>query len=712
MMLEQTLVDPHFIGRDGFRWFLGLIAKGGPDQYNQNGTRARVRILGYHGDNIEDSDLPWAHVLVPLTMGSGTHGAMMQGHIKESSLVVGFFADGDDGQQPIIIGAFYNGSETGFPAKFADGSKKFKLFEPQTSPLNPYNKPVSSETKTGTQKKTGASKSAGTGNGVVDPSGKAAAADGSMKTSVTTEVLNQSPTVNRPGHCKDPETGFDKIVQGLSEFIKALNTVNQVTNGFVNPILNSITNLESEIRTIGVLISDWVSVKVKLARDFIINEIYNKLKEWLDQVKLPAWAEKLKQAAVGELTDGIWCAIGKILKKITSYITNFLFGLIGNVVSLPLCAAQAFISSIIQTITNEIADAIGPILKQVSSIVGPIGTVTSYVNKALGYAKGALNFLLCDDNECKQYYNYEMNVGFIPKETIEKFQKTISFSPSQGVSNLLSDADGNISKYLGGFGGGLDPAIAGSESLIAGCNVFSFECGPPKVSIFGGGGSGATGNAVVDAAGGILGVNITNPGSGYVEPPYIRFEDPCNNGVGAYGVANIGPVKKRKPGAGDTTSDDGGGGTDFIGSTGIGETTIGVIDVLMYYPGSGYLGPSTTTDPCKTNPFDESGSAVTGTINTVFIENTGLGYKSTDKIYDAACDNDVEIYPVTDDDGRIVSVNIVNPGTSINITPDLQINSETGSGAVLIPSLIFRKVSIASTTTDPKTVIYCAEDHG
>jgi hypothetical protein len=708
MMLEQTLVDPHFIGRDGFKWFLGLVAKGGVDQYNQNGTRARVRILGYHGDQIADSDLPWAHVLVPLTMGSGTHGAMMQGHIKESSLVVGFFADGDDGQQPIIIGAFYNGSETEFPAKFADGSKKFKLFQPETSPLNPYNKPVSSQTRASVTQ-TGSNKSATSGNGVVDPAGKAAAVDGSMKPSATTETLDQSPIVNRPGHCKDAGTGFGKILQGLTNLIKTLNTVNQVANGFVNPILNTISNIDDEIRLIGVLITDWISDKIKLARDFLINEIYNKLKLLLDQIKLPSWAEKLKQAAVGELTDGIWCAIGKILKKITSYVTNFLFGLIGNVVSLPLCAAEAFIGSIIQTITNEIADALGSILDQASSIVGPIGTVLSYVNKAIGYAKGALNFLLCDDNPCKEVYDYEMNVGFIPKGSIENFQKAISFSPSQGVSNLLSDADGNVSKFLGGFEGGLDPALAEAGSLIAGCNVFSFECGPPKVSIFGGGGSGATGNAVVDSLGGILGVNITNPGYGYVEPPYVRFEDPCNNGRGAYGIANIGKVKRS--GIGSTSGSDGSGTGIFgTGESGIGNTTIGITDVVMYYPGSGYLGPSTSTNPCKTNPFDESGLAVTGTISRVIIENTGLGYKSTDKIYDAACDNNVEIYPITDDDGRIIDIDIVNPGDSINITPNLQINSDTGSGAILIPALIFKQISGISTVTDPKTVIYCAED--
>ena len=685
MMLEQSLINPNFIGRDGFRWFLGLIAKD-TDQYQYHGSRAKVRILGHHGDDISDTDLPWAHVLVPLTMGSGTGGAQMQGTIKPSSLVVGFFADGDDGQQPIIIGAFYNGAETEFPGKFADGSKYFKLYNQQTSPINPYNVSVNN-TSQSTKDSTGSTKSGVKGNGVTTPDGRAAYGVGStatLKNNAATEALNQGSVVNRPGHCKTAKTGFNKILNLLKDFIKVLNTVNQTITGFVNPILNTISNIGEEIKTIATLISDWISVKIKLVRDKIINEIYKQLKKVIDSLKLPPWLEKIKQAAMGKLTDGIWCAIGKILNKITSFVTNFLFGLIGNIVSIPLCAAEAFIASAIQTITDEITSAIQPILDQVTSILGgPIGTVISYVNQAIGYSKGVLNFLICDNNPCKEYFDYEMNKGFIPQASINGFQKTINYSYSRGVSNLLEDADKGVSDFLGPKG----PLSLGSSN----CNVLSFECGPPTVSIFGGDGSGASGNAVVDALGGILGVNITNPGSGYSSPPYVRFDDSCDNGRGAYGIANIGAV-----------------------STGIGFTTTGVISVTMYYPGSGYLGPSTITDPCNVTPFDETGSPVTGTIKSVFIKNTGIGYSVTDKIYDAACSTDVEMYPVIDDSGRIIDVNIINPGTSINITPNLQINSENGFGAVLITSLAFNPISGITTETSRqkiKTVVYCAEDY-
>jgi hypothetical protein len=43
-MLEQSLINPQFLGRDGFNWFIGQIVYNSKD--SSKGARARVRILG------------------------------------------------------------------------------------------------------------------------------------------------------------------------------------------------------------------------------------------------------------------------------------------------------------------------------------------------------------------------------------------------------------------------------------------------------------------------------------------------------------------------------------------------------------------------------------------------------------------------------------------------------------------------------------------
>lgn len=94
----------YFMGLDGFVWFVGVVEdRNDPDELG----RARVRCLGFHTENLVSlptADLPWAHVMHPVTDPS-MHG---MGHspswLVEGSWVVGFFRDAEEKQQPIIIG--------------------------------------------------------------------------------------------------------------------------------------------------------------------------------------------------------------------------------------------------------------------------------------------------------------------------------------------------------------------------------------------------------------------------------------------------------------------------------------------------------------------------------------------------------------------------------------------------------------------------------
>ena len=123
-MLEQSLVKTHFLGRDGFIWWIGQIVDqtqwagnfgGHPTETTEEqkgfGFRYKVRIMGYHTaspSDLPDEDLPWASVLLPVTAGvSG--GGQGTPNLRQGDFVQGFFLDGEDGQQPVIIGVLgYN----------------------------------------------------------------------------------------------------------------------------------------------------------------------------------------------------------------------------------------------------------------------------------------------------------------------------------------------------------------------------------------------------------------------------------------------------------------------------------------------------------------------------------------------------------------------------------------------------------------------------
>jgi hypothetical protein len=109
-----------FMGKAGFQWFVGVVE----DRKDpQTLGRLRVRCLGYHTeglDKLPTADLPWAHVMNPIT--SATVSGLGQSPLGavEGTWVVGFFQDGSDAQQPIIIGTL-----PGVPSELPDiGAKK------------------------------------------------------------------------------------------------------------------------------------------------------------------------------------------------------------------------------------------------------------------------------------------------------------------------------------------------------------------------------------------------------------------------------------------------------------------------------------------------------------------------------------------------------------------------------------------------------------
>ena len=109
-----------FMGKNGFQWFVGVVE----DRKDpQTLGRLRVRCLGYHTerlDKLETKDLPWAHVMNPITSATVSGLGQTPLGAVEGTWVIGFFQDGPDAQQPIIIGTL-----PGVPSELPDtGSKK------------------------------------------------------------------------------------------------------------------------------------------------------------------------------------------------------------------------------------------------------------------------------------------------------------------------------------------------------------------------------------------------------------------------------------------------------------------------------------------------------------------------------------------------------------------------------------------------------------
>ena len=112
--------ENYFMGLDGFVWFTGVVEdRNDPDKLG----RVRVRCLGFHTEDLNDiptNDLPWAHVMHPVTSPSMQGLGDSPSFLVEGSWVIGFFRDAVEKQQPIIMGSL-----PGKPTKRADPTKGF-----------------------------------------------------------------------------------------------------------------------------------------------------------------------------------------------------------------------------------------------------------------------------------------------------------------------------------------------------------------------------------------------------------------------------------------------------------------------------------------------------------------------------------------------------------------------------------------------------------
>jgi len=93
-------------------WWTGVVEdRDDPEKLG----RCRVRIFGYHPENKADlptNELPWAIPILPITSASTSGVGISPTGIVPGSWVVGWFLDGEDGQQPLYIGTIPGYPET------------------------------------------------------------------------------------------------------------------------------------------------------------------------------------------------------------------------------------------------------------------------------------------------------------------------------------------------------------------------------------------------------------------------------------------------------------------------------------------------------------------------------------------------------------------------------------------------------------------------
>ena len=672
----------NFMGRDPMQWWIGQVTdpvKGewgdalektrdaDPDKKDIYSHRCRVRIIGYHGceDDLPDKDLPLAHVLLPPnTTTTGACGETME--YQGGEVVVGFFFDGADAQQPVIFGTLFRQHFIEDQIKQADyNAKKQTCFKPWTPPevTSNLNK---NQVALGSVKK----------NFVTNNAEKNVAHN--QKEEATNGKFDNATA------CQDNEVS--KISNTIKEFTQKAQKLQKLSgaNEYVNTTYGGITDIQSELKLTSNKLHNSMTKLVRRGRSWVIQDTLEKLNTTLkDKVAKPLQAPTAE--ATNSLVNTMFCNFEKIQDGLLDYLFDSLENMLGQVLDVPICGIENFLSDMFGQINNILDTSLGDMFGQLNSISPGIGLPSKTFSKAIKFANIITSALDCDAQNC-------------PPNTTFSAKSGTSLSGDDDFSNITSKM--GISSLVDPFLETLDNAIPAVPSAPD-CSTNVLKCGPPRVEFIVGGGEGATGSAIVKVLGQVIGVSILGKGSGYSEPPLLSFFDSCENGYGAGGYVRL--------------NDDGtvkdvvmiSGGQEYLPNTT--ETDFdGNVKEIIPDPNANY---------------DGAVSYVT-TLSDVVVQNTGFGYSDGDTITvsggsatsttgdgDGVGQAEVEL---NIQDGLIVGANIVNGGFGFTSIPNLTINSDTGALAKLKPVLQFTKVDDASQLAQISqdavvTVISCIE---
>ena len=661
-MLENNLLKSNFLGRDGFRWWIGQIASEDAqgDQINEIGTawgnRVKVRIMGYHPQNtveLPDDDLPWAQVLLSPQCGSGKANRSRSLRISPGDNVFGFFLDGDDAQLPVIIGIFGNttyspsGENSGPFIPFTGYTKKIKSSDyiikgeagdmsGNTAQRSPRN--VDSRLAEKIEKTSGLverSTSAAVGK-VINFGGTNQNSVQKVKSEVQNAVLNYS-------------TATDK--QKLSIIDSAARKITSVAGGISGDFVNKT----------------YADLSPKLNKG--LHDLYKRTYALvLLATQNPAIAKKAGTAAqtamvgpVREIQNFLPCAIKNISDNLFGSVRNILTSLLDNVKNFVSCIGDQFVGALFNDIIGKINEQLGGLMKGVSKIFNGdlVGMLRSVGEGLLGIS----NAFDCDLPSAADGMGAKTN-----QWVMGKGPKNIVGVTAESILDIANAAQslGEAAESPGGIIGNLgifdfmrpDVSTPGFSSQLSSCYTGPpLNCSGIKVNIFGGGGEGASampilgsivGDTFANQTASLIGIKLTNGGGSYITPPFVEIVDNCNQGYGAVARAVI-DYDPKSP------------------------TFQQVIDVYVVTAGENYP----VIEP-------EEGSDAVYTIDHVVVVNPGQNYKNEDTI----TDEQGNVYTkFLDDSGRILNVIPPNPETTsvqeVNELPELTINSSTGFGAIL-----------------------------
>jgi len=726
-MIEEALLKSNYIGKDGFSWWIGQVAhpdywKKAADYFNGDWNyRCKVRIIGYHpfsGSVLSDEDLPWAQVMIDPAFGSGHGGTGKTLDLKGGETCFGFFLDGDDAQQPVVLGLLHRSdgvknliSEENVKADMSSGFKPFtghpggkvratQREVRQNKEIDQTN-PTASTTQETSPIPISFADAAKLDLGL-DTSGvpKNSVSWDSAK-GFTTNINAFDPQLNLFGDklvsqaqstygiekkCDKTYIGANgcqnnligQITQGLQDFIAVTNGLDKYLHTYIDPVLNEIVDIGNLIRNCAGQIGGIIKLIINNLRNTIFKCIAWAFRKFVGLI-VPPPQQTIVLEVMKKILDIIFCLLEKL--NFLPFIENLLGDLAENNINSPVCAVEQWTAGILANVMDGIEKALSTIMSGIGWLTDSLKSVSGVLNTASSLASQIFSFLECTGLACKSPSVWASKFGPSEKDA-DNWEKMVgSVNVFKGVSKGLGSLEDAMyqTPLYGGITGAFNSIYDKCNQTVQNpTNQYDIlplpvgskysTCIPPIVNIFGDG-VGASAIPIVDSTGSIFSIEILSSGVGYTIPPTISIVDNsgCGSGAEAQSIINQ-------------------------------ET--GSIDIYVTNPGSGYAQGNYTNIGTGTGGTGTGGTGtggtgtnvgnsgdVSGSIVNIIVTAPGYGYTTGDTITDG---KNTYTPIVTPGSGAIIGIQpITNPIGGFVTTPTLNINTRTGVAADVIPIMRF-----------------------
>ena len=701
-MLEESLFKTNFIGRDGFRWWIGQVAPQSCWQDQADGAgwgnRVKVRIMGYHPYSeleLPNEDLPWAQVLLGVTDGSGACNRAKTPKIEQADTVLGFFLDGDNAQLPCIIGVFGRTDAVSYSGPYTSP------FQPFTGFAGPMKKSAavvpneSNESNSDSQKSprmVSPEIAEKLNKDIKDPGKKEKSgfnAIGKKVTMATAKVSSEIDNIKTDieNFVGDVQNIIKGITDGIGDFKQQINErIGAITKSIQSGATGLIHNMTGAL-------SEAMGGAMNKGLDVLYKTVYATVLAATGSSKAADVAGIAAQSTfispVKAISDALPCIANSVIGGIGGMIQGLLTNIADNVSNFVQCVADQGVGAIMNTIIGGVTKALQPLLGGVGKILGGFNPF-SFLTSAVDAFQNVVSALDCNEppadyalasNEWVIGVGSKEGAGTPVSQILETANKARE-AASRGSNSSIIDAVQDIAGLTGSLGvfDFANPSVStpGFESVLGNCYAGPPElggCGGTKIKIFGGKGIGGVANAIIGLAnadrgvtGSLLGVDLVNGGGGYTTPPFVEIVDECKSGYGgiARAVIDYNPNSPTYQQITDIILVSGGEGYTPSVDNPINDITINTENpATVVTPGVGYVpdtGSGTPGVPGSTPGVDDGGDTV--------IDNIGNVY-------------DIEV----DENGGITGLIPRGELKFPQITGEVEfeINSQTGFGAILKP---------------------------